>query len=395
MSKRIVASGNKAAALGVQLVSPDVIAAYPITPQTPLVEYLSQFAADGQLSSTIIEVESEHSAMSTLQGAACSGARTFTATSSQGLALMFEPYFRNSTLRLPTVMAIIGREMTSPETIWSSQQDSMTVRDAGWIQLHVENNQEIIDTIIQAFRIAEDHDVLIPVNVCYDGFLLSHMSEAIVVPEAEKVKQFVPPYVQKHLIFDPKDPMCIDPMTPGPLMLEFRKHHLDSMQRALSVIEKADSEYSSLFGRSWGGVLEAYRCEDASHLLFTVGSMTGAAREAVDYHRENGVAVGLVKLRSVRPFPKQRIAQLLQGKTGFAVVDRNVSFGWDCGIIYQEVKAVASDCGQLVSVPVIGGLGGADITVQHFIRVIDEMLSRDKSDNWRTLWLTGIEEVQK
>lgn len=181
-----VINGNMAAAIGASLAKPDVIAAYPITPQTPVVEYLTKFVADGILESNLSEVESELSAMSVLTGASLAGARTFTATSSQGLSLMYEPYFRASTLRLPIVMAIVNREMISPQTVWGGPQDSITIRDAGWIQIYVEDNQEILDMIIQAYKISENNDVLLPINICYDGFYLSHMTEKAFIPEDEK-----------------------------------------------------------------------------------------------------------------------------------------------------------------------------------------------------------------
>ena len=187
-----VMNGNKAAAVGAMLAGPDIIAAYPITPQTPLVEYLTRFVADGELNSVMSEVESEHTAMSILTGASLAGSRTFTATSSQGLALMYEPYFRASTLRLPIVMGIVNREMISPQTLWGSPQDSLTLRDAGWLQIYVEDNQEILDMIIQAYKVAEDNRVLLPINICYDGFYLSHMTEKVNIPAKEQVNAFLP-----------------------------------------------------------------------------------------------------------------------------------------------------------------------------------------------------------
>jgi phenylglyoxylate dehydrogenase alpha subunit len=199
MSKVMVMNGNKAAAVGAMLSRPEVIAAYPITPQTPIVEFLTEFVANGELDSVISEVESEHSAMSVVTGASLAGSRVFTATSSQGLALMYEPYFRASTLRLPIVMAIVNREMISPQTVWGGPQDSLTLRDAGWIQIYVEDNQEILDMIIQAYKIAENNEVLLPVNICYDGFYLSHMTEKVIVPDQEDVDRFLSPYNPIHI----------------------------------------------------------------------------------------------------------------------------------------------------------------------------------------------------
>src|SRR5208337_3132877 len=279
MSQVEVLNGNMAAAHAARLARPAVIAAYPITPQTPVVEYLTQFHADGALDCEMSEVESEHSAMSILTGAALTGVRCYTATSSQGLALMYEPYFRASTLRLPIVMNIVNREMISPQTVWGGPQDSLTLRDAGWIQLYVEDNQEILDTTIQAFLVGEHPDVLLPVNVCYDGFYLSHMSERVEVPDPQDVDAYLPPYRSRHIIIDPDQPMAVDPLTNGRLLMEYRRKHLAAQCAALGVIDRADAEYSARFGRSWGGVVEEYRTEGADYLMISLGSVCGALRE--------------------------------------------------------------------------------------------------------------------
>jgi pyruvate ferredoxin oxidoreductase alpha subunit/phenylglyoxylate dehydrogenase alpha subunit len=329
-----VMNGNKAAATAAMLCRPDVVAAYPITPQTPVVEYLTQFHADGLLDAAMSEVESELSAMSILTGSSLAGARTFTATSSQGLALMYEPYFRASTLRLPIVMAIINREMISPQTLWGGPQDALTVRDAGWLQIYVEDNQEILDTLIMAFRLAEDSNVLLPVNVCYDGFYLSHMAERVELPEQKLVDGFLPPYKPSHIKLDPKTPMAVDPLTNGPLLTEYRLRHTEGQYNALGLLDRLDEEFGKIFGRRYGGLVEEYRNDDSEATLVTMGSMTGVAREAVDRAREEGKKIGLLKLRMIRPFPERRIIAALKGKKAFGVVDRRVSFGWGTGITY-------------------------------------------------------------
>ncbi len=367
-----IVTGNMAAALAVKVSRPGVIAAYPITPQSSIVEHLGQFVIDGDLDSVMSEVESEHSAMSLLQGASLAGSRTFTATSSQGLSLMYEPYFRTSTLRLPVVMAIVNREMISPQTVWGGPQDSLTVRDAGWIQLYVEDNQEIFDTIVQAFKIGEHKDVLLPVNVCYDGFYLSHMTEAISVPSQDDIDSFLPPYNPTHILLDPYDRMSVDPLTPGHLLTEYRHRHAEGQRGALKVIADVNEEYASLTGRDWGGLIEKYRMDEAETALVTMGSMTGAARAAVDEAQEKGIRVGLVKLRALRPFPLEAMRKALDGFRAIAVVDRSVSFGWGTGITYQEVRSALY--GQ--STPIInfiGGLGGEDLTVDMFGEVIEKL----------------------
>lgn len=382
-----VLNGNKAAAIGAALARPGVIAAYPITPQTPVVEYLTQFAADGILDSAMSEVESELTAMSIVTGASLAGSRTFTATSSQGLSLMYEPYFRASTLRLPIIMAIVNREMISPQTVWGGPQDSISVRDAGWLQIYVEDNQEILDMIVQAFRIAEHADVLLPINICYDGFYLSHMTEKVFIPEQEKVDSFLGKYKPEHIILDPERPMAVDPLTNGDLLMEYRYKHLASQQNALRVIEETDREYERLFGRSYGGVIEEYRMEDAEYAIVTMGSMTGAAKEAVDLKRNDGVKAGLVKIRSLRPFPKVRVNEALKNVKSFGVIDRNVSFGWNTGVVYQEVKASLYESGRTMpSVPFIGGLGGEDLTINMMAGAIDTV--QGAKENMSTVWLT-------
>ncbi len=382
-----VINGNKAAAIAAALVNPDIIAAYPITPQTPVVEYLTQFAADGILKSTMSEVESELSAMSVLTGASLAGARTFTATSSQGLSLMYEPYFRASTLRLPIVMAIVNREMISPQTVWGGPQDSISVRDAGWLQIYVEDNQEILDMIIQAFKIAENEDVLLPINICYDGFYLSHMTEKVFIPEQEKVAKFIGKYEPEHIILDPERPMAVDPLTNGDLLMEYRYKHLLSQQKALKVIDDVDKEFEYLFGRSYGGLIEEYRMNDAETAILVMGSMTGAAKEAVDIKRKEGIKIGLIKIRALRPFPKERIIKSLDKVKAFGVVDRNVSFGWNTGVVYQEIKSALYESGKAVpSIPFIGGLGGEDLTVNMMMESVDRINSIKK--NHSTVWLT-------
>lgn len=383
-------TGNTTAAIAASLCRPDLVAAYPITPQSSVAEYLSELVHDGILDANLVTTESEHSVMSVIQGAACAGARTFTATSAQGLAFMYEPYFQMSTMRLPMVMALVTREMISPCTVWSGQQDAMSVRDAGWIQVYVENNQEIMDMIIQSYMISEDDDVLIPVNVCYDGFYLSHLVEGVDIPTQKEVDAFLPPVHFDHAILDPDFPMAVDSLTSGEVLMRYRKTHLEAMEKALDVIEEVDKNFQAAFGRSYGGAIETYKCDDADIILITIGGMTGTARDAVDMSRENGIRVGLLKLRFVRPFPARQIAQVLSGKKGFAVVDRSVCFGWSTGPMYMEVRASAiNESSDYCHFSAIGGLGGADISLKHMLSII-EKLEKEKNQVGQTdtLWLT-------
>jgi pyruvate ferredoxin oxidoreductase alpha subunit/phenylglyoxylate dehydrogenase alpha subunit len=389
MSNLRVLDGNHAAAIGALLAKPDVVAAYPITPQTPLVQHFSQYVADGVMDTTIVEPESEHSAMSVLTGASLAGARTFTATSSQGLALMYEPYFRASTMRLPIVMNIVNREMISPQTVWGGPQDSLTVRDAGWIQIYVEDNQEILDMTIQAFKIAEHNDVLLPINICYDGFYLSHMTEGVEVPLQQEVNSFLPPYKPTHVKLDPKEPMALDPLTPGNYLQYYRELHMQAMENAKRVIKEVNDEFAFLFGRDYFGLVEPYRMDDAKYVLVTLGSLTGSARVAVDMAREKGFKAGLIKIRTLRPFPKEEVAQLLKNRKAIGVIDRNVSFGWHTGIVYQEVKAAISSMDAVPTVPFIGGLGGEDLTTELMSEALERVIDAGtkKKIDYEAYWL--------
>lgn len=372
MGKIMVLTGNYTATEAAALCRPDLIAAYPITPQSSVVEGLAAKVHNGELDANMVQVESEHSAMSVVQGAAAGGGRVFTATSAQGLALMYEPYFRMSTLRIPMVMALATREMTSPETVWSGQQDAISVRDAGWIQVFCDSNQEIMDMIIQGYKLAEHPEVLIPVNVCYDGFYSSHLTEGVDVPEQKEVDEFLPAPSFSHCVLDPENPFALDPLTPGPLLMKYRKNHLDAMEKALEVIEEIDREFGEKFGRSYGGAVSSYRAEDAEVVLVTIGGMTGTGMDAVDMAREKGIKAGLIKLRFIRPFPAKRIAKLLEGKKAFAVVDRSVCFGWSQGPMHMEVKAALADVDEKYAhFSAIGGLGGADISLRNLLETIE------------------------
>ena len=364
-------TGNECVAQAVKLCRPEIIAAYPITPQTSVVEKLAEMIANNELAAEMIDVESEHSAMSVIKGASMVGQRVFTATSGQGLALMYEPYFSMSTSRLPMVMAIATREMISPVTIWSGLQDAISVRDAGWMQIFVENNQEILDMIIQGYKISENSEVYIPINICYDGFYLSHQTERVLIPEQSEIDSFLPPFTGNQLL-NINNPQVVDPNTTGPLMMEYREDHLRSMKMALNVIDEVNAEFNEQFGRNYGGLVDTYRIEDADEVLVTIGAMTGAAREAVDIMRSKGVNIGLLKVRSLRPFPREKIVNLLSGRKSIGIVDKSVSFGWQTGVLYQEVLAALGWSQiQIPSVSFIGGLGGYDLRIDHMVRAIE------------------------
>jgi phenylglyoxylate dehydrogenase alpha subunit len=390
MEEYMVVDGNKAAALGAMLSRPMLVAAYPITPQTPLVEYLSQFVADGLLDADLVEVESEHSALSVLHGASLAGGRVFTGTSGQGLAFMFEPYIRTAPLRMPIVMVLATRDGISPQCVWGGQQDAISVRDAGWIQIYVENNQEILDTVIMAYRIGEDPEVLLPVNVCYDGFYLSHMSEAVRIPDQMLVDRFLPPYRPTHVKLDPEIPMSVDPLTPGLLFTQYRQGHIEAHEKAKIVIDRVDGEFEQIFGRSYGGLIENYRMEDAEIALVAMGSPCGTGKVSVDRARENGIRVGLVKVRSLRPFPKERLLGSLKRVTAIGVIDKSVCFGWGTGTLYMELSAALRG----LDIPIldfIGGLGGSDITFNHFEWAIDKTVESSAEEPSQNIYWFGLD----
>jgi phenylglyoxylate dehydrogenase alpha subunit len=379
-------TGNRAAAIGAKLARPDVVAAYPITPQTPLVEHLSSFISDGELDASYRASEGEHGVLSFLQGAALTGSRTFTGSSSHGLFWMFESYIRQAHFRLPMVMCVVGRE-SGDVTVWSGFQDVFNIKEAGWIQIICENNQEIVDSVIRGYKVGEHEDVMLPVNVCYDGFYLSHFSQGVEIPDQEMVDQFLPRFDGADLMIDPDDPMSVSPLTPGDLMTEYRIDHAEAMKTAKDVIEDIDEEYEATFGRSYGGLVEPYRLDGADVALVTYGSPTGTAREAVDQARAEGERVGLLKVRVTRPFPAERILDELSDVAAVGVIDKAVNFGHGTGQLYQDIRATFSGHDGIPVKSYIGGLGGSDITVEKVRSVIDDVDTLDAGSTVTTEWL--------
>ena len=377
--RHIVCEGNEAAALAVAMARPDMVSVYPITPQSSLVEHLAKLVADGRMDAEIVDAEGEHSVLSVLQGAALAGGRTFTATCGPGLAFMFEPYFRTPGMRLPIVMALVTRDGITPQSVWGGHQDAMTVREVGWVQMYCESVQEVLDTTIMAFRIAEHRDVMLPVNICLDGNYLSFGAARVELPEQGDVDAFIgAKNINWHAALDPLRPMAVDPLTGGAggngpaTFARYRKGQCRGMQNALRVITEVHEEYAMHFGRSFAPLVEQYRMEDAEIALVTLGSMTGAAKDAVDEAREAGTPVGVVKIKTFSPFPVDALIAALSGIRAIGVVDRSVGFRWNCGPMYQELLGVLYRLGRHVpTASFIGGLAGADITVEHFHRVIE------------------------
>lgn len=351
--------GARAVAEAVRLCRPQVIAAYPITPQTHIIEHLAKMVADGDLIAEYVSVESEFAAASLVLGAVAGGARSFTASASQGLLLMTEVLYNIAGMRLPVVMVCANRAISSPINIFSDHQDSMSQRDTGWIQLYVESNQEAVDTLIQAYRIAERCEL--PVMVCMDGFFLTHTFEPVDMPDQAVVDRFLPTF-QFSRTLDPKHPMTLGGGSEPENYLEFRASQHVALLQAQEVIKTTDADYAEHFSRGYGGLIDPYRVDGADTVLLGLGSMMGAVKDVVDSLREQGQAVGALRLRCFRPFPVLDLVQQLAGVKRVVVLEKAFSAGAS-GIVAIELRAAFYDAG--LSIPVAGfiaGLGGRDVT---------------------------------
>ncbi len=378
MVKKVI-EASEALAKGVALCKPAVIPMYPITPQTHIVERLADYINDGDLDAEMIHAESEHSALSATLGAQATGVRTFTATASQGLALMHEILFVVSGMRLPIVMAVANRALSAPINIWNDHQDSISARDSGWLQLYVESAQEALDTTIMAYKIAENKDVLLPVMVCLDGFTLSHVYEPVDIPSQKQVDSFLPSYKAIHAFLDPKKPITQGPIAFPDTFMELRKMQEDAMEKSLSIIENVNSEFKTKFNRSYGdGLIETYKIEDADSAIVGMGTLCSTSRVVIDTLREKGKKVGLIKIKSFRPFPKEKLNKICKNIKGLAVIDRSVSPG-NNGALFIEIKEALYDSKIKIS-SFIAGLGGRDITEKHLIKAVEKI--GDKKQNW-------------
>ena len=372
MARRVGMEVSIAASEVVAMADVDVIPAYPITPQTHIVEHLSELVASGHLDAEFVTVESEHSAMSTCVGASAAGARVFTSTSSQGYALMAEICYIASSMRLPIVMAVANRALSAPINIWNDHGDLMMSRDTGWIQTVAENGQEVLDLLLHAFRVAEDHRVLLPFIVNLDGFILSHMIEPMMMPEPDEVRKYLPPY-QPKLRLDPQNPISMGPVGMPDVYTEAKKAHDEALKAAKPVILEAWKEFAELFGRTYHPV-ETYRTEDADTILITMGSISETAMTAVDAMRQAGKKVGLVRIRLWRPFPAEELLAAVKHARALAVVDRVVALSGGCGPVCCEVKAAFYDRKFYPYIQnYIAGLGGRDVTVQVFEEMADQL----------------------
>jgi pyruvate ferredoxin oxidoreductase alpha subunit len=391
MGKRTGIEVSIALADAVKLADCDVIAAYPITPQTHIVEHLAELVAEGELDAEYIPVESEHSALSACLGSAAAGARTFTATAGQGLELMHEVLYVASGMRLPIVMAVANRALSSPLSVWGDHSDAMAVRDTGWIQIFTENGQEVVDQTICAFRIAEDPRVLLPVMTHLDGFNLSHVIEPIEMPTEEEVCDFLP--VRRNpLTLHPSRPVAMGDFAPPVVYTEAKWAQEHAMLSVKPVILEIWEEFARKFGREYKPV-ECYKCEGAKNLLFTMGSFSETAMTAVDKLRDAGVDIGLIRLRLWRPFPFEEFRAAVKNAETLLVLDRCISSGGPGGPVASELKAALySEEKKPRVVSFIGGLGGRDITVAGFEKIIVDGLELAAKGQEREYEIVGVRE---
>lgn len=378
--KMVVVEGSYAVAHSAKVCRPNVISAYPITPQTHIVEDLSQFIADGEIPNCeYVNVESEFSAISALIGASAVGARTYSATTSQGLLLMHEALFNTSGMRLPVVMTVANRAVGAPINIWNDHQDAIAQRDTGWMQLYVEDVQEAVDTLPQLYKIAEDNEVMLPGMVCMDGFILSHVYEPVILLEQELTDNFLPPF-QPEDILDPENPKTFGAFAAPDTYEEFRYLQEQAMQKTLPKIEAVAKEFEEVFGRFHGGLIDGYMLDDAEIIVMSMGSILGTVKDVVDEYRARGEKIGVLKVRSFRPFPKKQVCEAVKNAHAVVVLDKNISIGTNEGALFTETKSCLYN--SKVRVPVIGytvGHGGRDIRAESIAKVIEETKKAAKS----------------
>jgi len=382
MGKIVAVTGNEAVANALRQVNPDVCAAYPITPQTDMMQRFSSFVANGKVDTEIILVESEHSALSSCVGASAAGGRVITATSSQGLALMWEILFIAAGMRLPIVMPVVNRALSAPLNIHGDHSDSMGARDSGWVQLYSENGQEAYDNTIQAFRIAEHMDIRLPVMVCMDGFIISHSIERIEYLDDDQVKSFVGEYRQLYPLLDVEHPVSYGPLILPDLYMEYKRAQHEVMTKVSKVVLDVAEEFEKISGRRYG-LFESYRLDDADIALVILNSAAGTAKDAVDEFRNRGIKAGLLKPRLFRPFPYKEVAEALKNAKVICVMDRADSFG-GFGPLYMEIaSAFMMNGSRPVLINKIYGLGGRDFLPEHAETVLGELVDILKTGNVR------------
>ncbi|MBN1343708.1 MAG: pyruvate ferredoxin oxidoreductase [Phycisphaerae bacterium] len=384
MSNKRLLTGNHAAAYAVKDCRVQVVAAYPITPQSPVTERISEFVASGEMAARYVCVESEHSAITVCIAAASTGVRTFTASSANGLCLMHEQLHWTAGARLPVVLACVNRGVAAPWTVWTDHQDSMSQRDTGWIQIHTEDNQEIYDTVIQAYRLAER--VFIPVMVCYDGYVLSHTAMPVLTEEQEKIDAFLPP-LEPLVTLDPDHPVNIglvtmpDPRTDHPGIeelggyMEIRHRLQQDLAAAEADVVEIDAAFGEAFGRSYGGVMKEYRTDDADLVILAMGTVASESRVAADMLRDKGLRVGVASLRLYRPFPVETIRRLATSHERIMVIDRALSYGYEGPLAGDTKAALYGVSNPAALCCFIAGIGGREISAEMIAEVAEEVLA--------------------
>ena len=384
MSIRERLSGNEAAATAMKQINPDVVAAFPITPSTEIPQYFSTFVDNGVVDTEFVAVESEHSAMSACIGAEAAGARAMTATSANGLSLMWEMIYIASSLRLPIVLSLVNRAVSGPLNIHCDHSDAMGVRDAGWIMLFSENNQEAYDNLLMAHRIAEDENVLLPLMVCQDGFITSHSIENIQLEEDEEVKKFVGTYKPKHYLLNDKEPIAVGPLDLQGFLFEHKAQQAEAMKNAKDVILKVSADFEKWTGRHYG-LFEEYKLDDAEIAIVCMNSTAGTTKFVVDNLRNKGIKAGLLKLRVFRPFPGEEIAKALSHLKAVAVLDKADSLNAIGGALYSDITS--SMYTENIHVPMVNyvyGIGGRDTKstdIESVFTDLQEIVKTNKVEN--------------
>ena len=386
-------SGNEAVAVAMKQINPDVVAAFPITPSTEVPQYFASFVSDGAVDTEFVPVESEHSAMSACIGAEAAGARTMTATSANGLALMWEMLYIAASSRLPITLAAVNRALSGPININNDHSDTMGARDSGWIQLYGETNQEAYDNFIQAVKIGEHPDVMLPVMDCFDGFITSHAVETIELIEDEKVKAFVGDYTPEYYLNDAKNPVAMGPLDLPLHYFEHKKQQADAMRAAKKVILEVADEFEKMTGRKYG-LFEEYKMDDAEMAVVVINSTAGTAKFVVDQLREQGVKAGLIKIRVYRPFPAEELAEALKGCKAIAVLDKADSFNAAGGPLFTDVTSAMY--GRAEGIKVINyiyGLGGRDVKTNDIEKVYADLAEIVKSGKVESVYnYLGVRE---
>lgn len=389
MSIRERLSGNEAVATAMKQINPDVVAAFPITPSTEIPQYFSTFVSNGQVDTEFVAVESEHSAMSACIGAEAAGARAMTATSANGLSLMWEMIYIASSLRLPIVLSLVNRAVSGPLNIHNDHSDAMGVRDAGWIMLFSENNQEAYDNTIMAHRIAEHKDVMLPLMICQDGFITSHSIENIELIEDSKVKEFVGEYHPEHYLLNKKEPIAVGPLDLQSYLFEHKFQQAEAMRNAKQVIKQVSEDFEKLTGRKYS-FFEEYKSEDADYIIVCMNSTAGTTKYVVDNLREKGIKAGLIKVRMYRPFPAEELAAALSKAKVVAVLDKSDSLNGAGGALFEDViSGMYTNNVHVPTVNYVYGIGGRDTTAEDIESVYNDLskidLSKKIEDPYRYL----------